>query len=137
MKAPMKSRGAKTVTAAAPRSATRAATKTASKADRAVQRRRFARIEAAQNAVAECGERYYTVSLQDLSSNGARVQVSPAVELDRMTHLIVPDIGGRLRCEVVWKEDRIVGLRFLDKPYEVAQKMPASMRRLMVPLQME
>ncbi|RMF08548.1 MAG: PilZ domain-containing protein [Alphaproteobacteria bacterium] len=99
-----------------------------------VQRRRFARISAAQNAVVECGERYYTVGLQDLSSNGARIQVSPAVELDKMTHLIIPDIGGRLRCEMVWKEGRIVGLRFLEKPYEVAQKMPVSMRRLMVPL---
>lgn len=102
-----------------------------------VQRRRFARISAAQNAVVECGERYYTVGLQDLSSNGARIQVSPAVELDKMTHLIIPDIGGRLRCEAVWKEGRVVGLRFLDKPYEVVQKMPASMRRLMVPLPVE
>ncbi len=102
-----------------------------------VQRRRFARISAAQNAVVECGERYYTVSLQDLSSNGARIQVSPAVELDKMTHLIIPDIGGRLHCEVVWKEGRVVGLRFLEKPYEVVQKMPTSMRRLMVPLPIE
>lgn len=102
-----------------------------------VQRRRFARVSAAQSAVLECGERYYTVALQDLSSNGACIQVSPAVELDRMTHLIIPDIGGRLRCEAVWKDERTVGLRFLEKPYEVVQKMPASMRRLMVPLPVE
>ena len=100
-----------------------------------VQRRRFARIPAAQIAVAECGERYFTVNLIDLSSNGARIQANPALDLSTMTHLIVPDIGGRLRCEKVWQEDRTFGLRFLEAPYEVAQKMPASMRRLMLPIE--
>ncbi|RIK94218.1 MAG: hypothetical protein DCC73_06545 [Proteobacteria bacterium] len=102
-----------------------------------VQRRRFARVPAAQIAVAECGERYYTVNLIDLSSNGARIQASPALDLTDMTHLIVPDIGGRLRCEKVWQEGRTFGLRFLEPPYEVVQKMPASMRRLMLPLPLE
>lgn len=102
-----------------------------------VQRRRFARIEADQSAVVECGERYFTVSLIDLSSNGARIRISPAVDPDTITHLIIPDIGGRLRCEVIWQEERIAGLRFLEKPYEVVQKMQASMRRHMVPLAMD
>jgi len=102
-----------------------------------VQRRRFARVPAAQIAVAECGERYYTVNLIDLSSNGARIQASPVLDLAGMTHLIVPDIGGRLRCEKVWQEGRTFGLRFLEPPYEVVQKMPASMRRLMLPLPIE
>jgi c-di-GMP-binding flagellar brake protein YcgR len=102
-----------------------------------VQRRRFARIEADQSAVVECGERYFTVGLIDLSSNGARIRVSPAVDPDTITHLIIPDIGGRLRCEVIWQEERIAGLRFLEKPYEVVQKMQASMRRLMVPLALD
>lgn len=101
------------------------------------QRRRFARVPAAQVAIAECGERYFTVGLLDLSSNGARIQASPALDLSGMTHLIIPDIGGRLQCQQVWKEGRIIGLRFLEPPYEVVQKMPVSMRRLMIPLPME
>ncbi|MDA5194854.1 PilZ domain-containing protein [Govanella unica] len=101
------------------------------------QRRRFARITAMQIAIVECGERYFTVNLLDLSSNGARIQVGPAPNLDTMTHIIIPDIGGRLRCERIWQEGKIVGLRFLDKPYEVVQKMPASMRRHMVPLALD
>lgn len=101
------------------------------------QRRRFARVPAAQIAIAECGERYYTVGLMDLSSNGARIQASPALDLTDMTHLIIPDIGGRLQCQQVWKEGRVIGLRFLEPPYEVVQKMPVSMRRLMIPLPLE
>jgi hypothetical protein len=101
------------------------------------QRRRFARIAANQLAVAECGERYYTVKLIDLSSNGARIEVSGNFDLPTMTHLIIPDIGGRLRCERVWQDGNTVGLRFLEKPYEVSQKMAASVRRLMVPLPVE
>lgn len=101
------------------------------------QRRRFARVPAAQIAIAECGERYYTVGLLDLSSNGARIQASPALDLTGMTHLIIPDIGGRLHCEQVWQEGRVIGLRFLEPPYEVVQKMPVSMRRLMIPLPLE
>lgn len=102
-----------------------------------MQRRRFARIPAAQIAIIECGERYFTVNLLDLSSNGARIEVGPAPDLDAMTHVIIPDIGGRLRCERIWQDGKTVGLRFLEKPYEVVQKMPASMRRLMVPLALE
>lgn len=102
-----------------------------------MQRRRFARIPAAQIAILECGERYFTVNLLDLSSNGARIQVGPAPDLEAMTHIIIPDIGGRLRCERIWQEGKTVGLRFLEKPYEVVQKMPASMRRLMVPLALD
>lgn len=102
-----------------------------------VQRRRFARIAAAQTAVAECGERYFTVNLIDISSNGARILVNPSLDVDSMTHLIIPDIGGRLRCEKVWQDGRTVGLRFLEKPYEVSQKMSAPMRRLMVPLPLD
>lgn len=98
------------------------------------QRRRFARIDATQIAILECGERYFTVNLLDLSSNGARIQVGPAPDLNAMTHVIIPDIGGRLRCERIWQDGKIVGLRFLEKPYEVVQKMPPSMRRLMIPL---
>lgn len=101
------------------------------------QRRRFARIAASQTAIAECGERYYTVNLIDISSNGARILVNPTLDVDSMTHLIIPDIGGRLRCEKVWQDGRTVGLRFLEKPYEVSQKMAASMRRLMVPLPLD
>ncbi len=101
------------------------------------QRRRFARIPAAQIAVAECGERYFSVNLLDLSSNGARIQVGPALDLETITHIIIPDIGGRLKCEKIWQDGKTVGLRFLEKPYEVVQKMPASMRRLMVPLAVE
>lgn len=98
------------------------------------QRRRFARVNASQMAVAECGERYYSVKLMDISSNGARIEVNPDIDLSAMTHIIIPDIGGRLRCEKVWRDENVIGLRFLEKPYEVVQKMPASMRRLMVPL---
>lgn len=101
------------------------------------QRRRFARMATPQIAIVECSERYFTVSLLDLSSNGARIQVGPAPDLDLMTHIIIPDIGGRLRCERIWQDGKIVGLRFLEKPYEVVQKMPASMRRFMVPLSPE
>lgn len=99
-----------------------------------VQRRRFARIAANQLAIAECGERYFTVKLIDLSSNGARIEINENLDVLSMTHLIIPDIGGRLRCERVWQDGQIVGLRFLEKPYEVSQKMAASVRRLMVPL---
>lgn len=98
------------------------------------QRRRFARVDAEQLAILECGERYFTVKLLDMSSNGARIHVGPAPDLNMMTHIIVPDIGGRLRCERIWQAGKTVGLRFLEKPYEVVQKMPPSLRRLMVPL---
>lgn len=101
------------------------------------QRRRFARVAAPQSAVVECGEKYFTVGLLDISSNGARIRVGSAVDLDTITHIIIPDIGGRLRCEVIWQDERIVGLRFLEKPYEVVQKMQVSMRRLMVPLPLD
>lgn len=99
-----------------------------------IQRRRFARITANQLAIAECGERYFTIKLIDLSSNGARIEIKDDLDVLTMTHLIIPDIGGRLRCERVWQDGNTVGLRFLEKPYEVSQKMTASVRRLMVPL---
>ena len=64
--------------------------------------------------------------LSDVSESGARIAIDdPAIVPDSFILLLASNGSARRRCEVVWREDHQLGVRF-DLP---TAKKPAPMRR--------
>ena len=56
----------------------------------------------------------------DLSLGGARLHFAERIEMGQEVALILDRIGS-LRAEVVWQEERSIGVRFTDDPQRIAQ----------------
>jgi hypothetical protein len=60
----------------------------------------------------------------NVSANGARLLLPPSVEVPDSFDLILAKIGGvRRQCEVTWRSDKGVGVRFV-RPSPVEHEAP-------------
>jgi hypothetical protein len=67
--------------------------------------------------VAEC-------MTMNVSANGARLLLPPSVEVPDSFDLVLAKIGGvRRQCEVTWRSDKGVGVKFV-RPPPVEHKAP-------------
>jgi PilZ domain len=66
-------------------------------------------------AIAEYGGDRYSCTVRDLSTTGAAIEFPDRVNLIPIAKaftLIVPDVGLRLACRIVWKRDYRMGVTF-------------------------
>lgn len=96
-------------------------------------RRRFVRVPLGMDGYAASEAGSCEAFVLNMSSNGARVRLEDADLPGPITHLVVPELDCSLPCEMVWRSGDCVGLRFIERPYEVAQSMPLSIRFQMLP----
>lgn len=61
-------------------------------------------------------------SVRDMSSTGARLRVEGTMSAPDTFELIIQMDGLEASCEVVWRKDQEVGVRFLAAPRIVAAK---------------
>ena len=60
----------------------------------------------------------------NVSANGARLLLPPSVEVPDSFDLVLAKIGGvRRQCEVTWRSDKGVGVKFV-RPLPVEQEAP-------------
>lgn len=96
-------------------------------------RRRFVRVPLGMDGYAASEAGSCDAFVLNMSSNGARIRLEDADLPGPITHLVVPELDCSLACEMVWRSGDCVGLRFTERPYEVAQSMPLSIRFQMLP----
>jgi PilZ domain len=54
-------------------------------------------------------------SLTNLSQGGAQIVVHRDTELpDRFSLSLVPNVANKRSCEVIWRQGRTMGLKFID-----------------------
>jgi hypothetical protein len=62
--------------------------------------------------------------VRDISDSGAKVQVPDGMNLEGEVKLFLTQDGAVSRtCEVVWRKDREVGLRFTNRPSQKRRGM--------------
>ncbi len=110
---------------------TRGQLKAALSADPA-ERRRFIRVAADLIGLVECKGRYSTAYLRDISSNGAHLFFVDKLPAGAVRSIVIPRLNQRLICETVWRKGRSIGVQFKERPYEITQKMPVSLRQQML-----
>lgn len=104
--------------------------------DRAAEdasRRRFVRVPLGMDGIAGSEFGSCEAFVLNMSSNGARIRLDDADLPGPIIHLVVPELDCNLSCETVWRSGDCVGLRFTERPYEIAQSMPLSIRLQLVP----
>lgn len=102
-------------------------------ANEEARRRRFVRVPMGMDGIAASDAGSCEAFVLNMSSNGARIRLDDAELPGPITHLVVPELDCSLPCEMVWRSGDCVGLRFTERPYEVAQSMPLSVRLQLVP----
>ena len=66
------------------------------------------------------GARRFDCVVVDLSLGGARLHFVEPITIGAMVTLTLERLGA-LRAEVVWQEERSIGLRFVDEPQKIAE----------------
>jgi hypothetical protein len=61
-------------------------------------------------------------TVRDLSETGAHLRVEGTVNVPNTFELIIDLDGLEANCEVVWRRDKDIGVRFLSAPRTVAPK---------------
>lgn len=97
------------------------------------ERRRFPRHLGLMHAIAECGGDKLPASVDNISSNGIQVRFANGFPEGPIDHITLPQYGVRLACEPVWRSGDSGGFRFTDRPYEVVQRLPVSLRDKLLP----
>ena len=98
-----------------------------------MERRRFVRVAADLIGLVECKGRYSTAYVRDISSNGAHLFFVDKLPAGAVHSIVIPRLNQRLICETVWQKGRSIGIQFKERPYEITQKMPVSLRQQMLP----
>lgn len=55
------------------------------------------------------------VDLVDLSALGARMVVKPGFKTPEPFELKVPETGARFNCEIAWRTDNTIGVKFVHR----------------------
>lgn len=86
--------------------------------------RRAMRRRTLKSGIIAYNGRFATLSctVRDISSTGARLRVEGTMNAPDTFELIVQIDGLEASCEVVWRKDHEVGVRFLAAPRIVAAK---------------
>jgi hypothetical protein len=71
-----------------------------------------------------CSDRHVTIActVRDISATGARLRVEGSVAAPDTFELLIPLDGLEANCQVVWRAQADVGVRFLGAPRTVAPK---------------
>jgi hypothetical protein len=86
--------------------------------------RRAPRRRVLKAGIVAYNDRHSTLpcSVRDLSATGARVRVEGSISAPDTFELLIPIDGLEANCQVVWRSDADVGVRFLAAPRVVAPK---------------
>jgi PilZ domain len=81
-------------------------------------------------------DRHVTIgcTVRDISATGARLRLEGSVTAPDTFELLVPLDGMEANCEVVWRHEADIGVRFLGAPRTVAPKR-AQVINALVPTQ--
>ncbi len=100
-------------------------TETAAKATAWTDRRHYGRSHVILNGRLHGGVEEQDCVLLDLSASGAMVRLSdPAPSPAHVT--VTTEHFGELRGRVVWQMHNVIGLRFADRPQQVARIVQAA-----------
>jgi hypothetical protein len=86
--------------------------------------RRAPRRRTLKSAIIAYNGRFATLActVRDISTTGARLRVEGTMSAPDTFDLIIQIDGLEASCEVVWRKDQDVGVRFLSAPRVVAAK---------------
>jgi hypothetical protein len=59
-------------------------------------------------------ERHVPCVLWDISEGGARLMAARHHDLPKTFTLVVAKFGGERRCQIIWRNQRFVGVKFLN-----------------------
>lgn len=93
-------------------------------ANDSAENRRASRRKVLKGAVAAFNDRYCSIActVRDISATGARIRTDGSVSIPDTFELIIDLDGFEVDCEVVWRKDRDLGVRFLGAPHRVAPR---------------
>lgn len=85
------------------------------------ERRRLLRQRVLKGALVAYSDRYCTLpcTVRDISAEGARLRSPNAAAVPDRFELIIELDGLEANCEVVWRKDEDIGVRFLGAPRKV------------------
>lgn len=93
------------------------------------ENRRAPRRKVLKGAVAAFSDRYCSIActVRDISATGARIRTDGSVNIPDTFELIIDLDGLEVDCEVVWRKDSDLGVRFLGAPRRVTPKRQQSL----------
>jgi len=101
-------------------------------AERTPERRRALRKRVLWSAQVEAADRLIECAVLDVSLQGARVRIEGESPLPKGPLAIAVSRFGTFQAEVVWRQDRTSGLRFLESIERVADTIGRQLPLAMV-----
>ena len=86
----------------------------ASTPERFVERRRSRRKRVLQRVLVIHGTNTLNGTIQNISTCGCKVRFAVPPVLPNTFEIFFPKTGERRQCELVWRSDREIGVRFAD-----------------------